>query len=287
MPWRPAHQTHAIERVNLTIQFAEPVPARAWQPTIDDATIRLQGAGFGQAPLPAVTFGAPGVQIVFGPSASLSAAQGQAAPQPSANRAFVLIEDGQPREEVQITRQQLVFGVNRYMGWESLCGRLGEVFRGVIEKGLEISPASLIKLEYWDRFSYDGEPNEADYSNLLTQQSGYVPNFVFGIRDVFHSHSGHFLRHEPSKRLLNINIDVGDVEAPLMEGASVVPGAHRSAGIYTMCQDTFSDPVQGSLDFEGVMSALNEMHSTLKTVLGDVITEQMSSRISLFQGDQA
>ncbi|HEX2554204.1 MAG TPA: hypothetical protein VHL98_10910 [Microvirga sp.] len=143
----------------------------------------------------------------------------------------------------------------------------------------------MMKLEYWDRFVFDGPAHDVDYGSLLNSASGHLPKFGFETKGLWHSHVGYFA--EPglsSRRLINLNIDAFDVSRSI--GAPLeAPEQLRSVGIYSMVQD---DQGHRSLaSGSDTVSSLEEMHTILKLLLADVITRQAAERISLNAGNMS
>ncbi|MFG1433433.1 hypothetical protein V5F44_21340, partial [Xanthobacter sp. V2C-8] len=139
--------------------------------------------------------------------------------------------------------------------------------------------------EYWDRFTCDDSESKISFSDLFRENSRHVPDFVFNADDLWHSHVGYFSDPGLSdRRLVNINLD-----AITLESRDASPHQtktrRRSVGIYTMAQDTLN-PSTSPSDAEGALRALDAMHTLLKSVLADVISEKAANLISLNAGSQ-
>ena len=282
MAWRPAHETHAIERFNVTLQFNDQVPLKTWQPIVAAVQERFLKEGF---VAPAAAIGQPtGMAAVI--MIGQAGLQVPILPQGQHDRLFVLSDEGTPREEARISRQQLALAVNRYNGWEALRARIEGVFDGLITQALQQVALSLVKMEYWDRFIFDGPIEDINYAELLSSKSVHVPSFPFSTKQLWHSHSGYFVEERRPLRLVNVNLDVADLASATEVVGGEEPRLQRSVGIYTMAQDAFSEGDQTDETGEAVLTRLDEIHDTLKRQLADIITEQMSNRIRLFQGFQ-
>lgn len=279
MRWQPAHEAHAIERVSLTFQFDEPIHSKPWQSLLAAASLDLPKQGFNAI---SDHHELPLAQIVS-PAGSRGPAPGFAIPgQPIqlavTGRSFQVVNGGQVREEVLLLRNQFTHATLLYNGWASHRSRVLALLGGYIERALTLVNLQLVKLEYWDRFLFDGDPEDVDYGSLLRRGSRHLPGFPFGMDQLWHSHVGYFVNSGASQRLVNVNVDAFDVaESPAPDQP---PVRRRTVGIHTMAQDTMGpDP---SLTVQnGVGSTLEALHTTLKETFADVITPEASERISL------
>ena len=293
MRWHPAHEAHAIERVNLTFQFADAIPPKPWQALLSAISAELPKEGFGNSfdehepsstPMPV----APGRQPHIVPGGLGPLGQfGMLAGMPPiqfvvSGRTFQALNGAEVREEVQLHRRRLAYSATIYNGWEAHRGRALMLLGPYLDRVLPLVSVQIVQLEYWDRFVFDGPASEAAFGELLREGSRYLPNFAFGVDQLWHSHVGHFMPASSGvRRLINVNVDVIDlldaVPAGLPPGA---PALQRSAGVYTMAQDTLDEGLSPN-DTAGMVSTLDELHTILKAVVGDVITAEAADRISL------
>ncbi|TXN41415.1 hypothetical protein FV232_19770 [Methylobacterium sp. WL30] len=287
MRWQPAHETHAIERVTVTLMFAEHISTKPWQMLLPLATRDLSKLGFQAAPdapqlaqnLPQ---SAPGVaQLVINIGAN-PVAFGNVGGGIPFSRNFQYIEAGEARDEIIVARNMFLFTTTFYGGWASLRNRFAEALNNHISIALNTVNIGAIKIEYWDRFVSEDSADAADYKGLLDIASKYVPKFGFETEGLWHSHVGLFVEPGSSeRRLVNLNIDVVDIaEAPEAGAVMAEPAQKRSVGIYSMVQDT-PRPGAPLESAAAIYSTLDEMHTILKVVLADAITDAASDRIAL------
>jgi hypothetical protein len=150
-----------------------------------------------------------------------------------------------------------------------------------VDLALELVPLQVIKLEYWDRFVFDGPSSEVDYKDLLKPNSRYVSGLPVGMKELWHSHVGLFApAGDFQRRLIHLNLDVIDVADVKLPSIGQALEQRRSVGIYSMAQDTL-DIANGLLDSAPLPTKLDDMHEALKDVLREVITEQAAKRIGL------
>lgn len=289
MRWQPAHPNHAIERVNLTIQFSEPVAMKPWQSLLNEATVAFPKVGFNAtsddvelqlSPLVAGgVAGASGDALAGGVLSRGGMMMGPPSLLSKAGRTFRVLKGAEIHEELSIRRKQFVYGATLYTGWSGLTDRLSALIGSLVNQALKVVSVSQLKLEYWDRFVFDGPLTTVAYGELLRKGSRVLPEFIFATNDLWHSHVGYFDETSMShRRLVNINIDCLDLGDPATFGAAPVP--KRSVGIYTMAQDNLFEKTSPS-DADALKVILDDMHSVLKRALADTITDTAIERIAL------
>ena len=137
-------------------------------------------------------------------------------------------------------------------------------------------------LNYIDKFVWNGAIEDCNPKLLMQEGSQYLCNHIFGTRELWHSHTGVFIRvDEYSRRLLNVNINYLDELSPDDQKRVIV--------ITTSITDQFNQqnykPYLSSDDNESniglVRDHMRDMHNFNKSVLRQLITEQMCKRISL------
>jgi uncharacterized protein (TIGR04255 family) len=269
MRWIPAHKDHAIERVAASFRFAEGVPSKPWQTMLAAATVSFQQLGFNSTSDVPVGFGQPipGMQILTTPG-----------------RIFRVITGNEVHEEVTLAPSGLVYSTVLYDSWGRYRDRALELLAPPLDRALQVVNLGSLKLEYWDRFVFDGPPEEADYSELLQSESQHLPSFSFRTNRLWHSHVGYFVQPGSSQsRLINLNVDVLDLIDAQPKSTDTSPVTRRSVGIYSMAQDSIEESHSPS-NAVGTTSTVDEMHAILKQVLADVISDKAAQRISLGPG---
>jgi len=181
MAWEPAHPDHAIERVTVTFQFAQPVSSKPWQALLNDATGRISALGF--TAVEEVEFSpaaqGPGVaQFVFGPGGVISMQGGGGV----SGRGFQRADAGRLVEEVSLHRSRVAYMATRYPGWEHFKARILELVSPPLDRMLPLENVAILKLEYRDRWVYDGPSSEADITELLNTASRHLPGFPMELR---------------------------------------------------------------------------------------------------------
>lgn len=272
MNWRPAHEAHAIERATLTFSFHQEVPAKALHDAVGLVATTILSQGF----QPSVPSPPNNVFIV---------SVGAATPvQPQIEgRGFQIVRGGELIEELVFQRGYVAYTTTRYTRWKTVVERVAALAGTAIIKLMEVVHLSSLKVEYYDRFVFEGEKEQADFSTAIRENSKFVPRFHSGMSDLWHSHVGFFVTTPGGyQRLINANVDVLDVvrNPPKPEMPREL---RRSIGVYTMSEDRFfvagSPTPPGSI--ESIFTVADEMHFALKDILREIISPALAEAISL------
>jgi uncharacterized protein (TIGR04255 family) len=269
MRWRPAHEDHAIERVAVTLQFSEAIAQKAWEPLLAAATAEALKKGF-------LAVG-DNIQLTLQSRNLVNIGN-----TPPSGRNFQLNLGSGVQEEIQIHRSQFLFATTKYKRWDGFKSKSLDVLSNSLDSALSIVNLANLKLEYWDRFNFDGPISDVEYKSLLRSDCILLPKFIFQMSELWHSHVGYFAKAKQAPTcLVNLNADAIDlVNVDPVSGPTSAPVPVRTVGFYSMAQFTFAEGtyVQKST---GLALPLDEMHTILKDVFGSVITPEAAQRISL------
>jgi uncharacterized protein (TIGR04255 family) len=286
MSWHLARESHAIERVAVAISFAEPIPSRRWLQLLSQAEKAIPENGFvvvsnganrlpGPAPMD--------IRIIARMGDGPLGAE-QLVEQIDLGRHFQRLSGNELQEEVILNRESFVYITPLYTRWNAFRTRVMELLKPSLDLALDLVPLQFAKLEYWDRFVFNGPIKDVDYRDLLKPNSKFVPGLPIDMKELWHSHVGFFAPPGDSqRRLVHLNVDVIDITDNKTSGDAQKPEQRRSVGIYSMAQDTL-DLVNGAPTSDAVSAKLGNMHDALKDVLREVITKQAAEQINLDSG---
>lgn len=267
----PVHQAHAIEQVVLAVHFARPVDDRALANIRNVSTAfknDLPGGGDIQGiPLP---FGIniPGGLPIGIPGGMVTGKV--------LNRTR---PDGTIETELKLEQNGILFRTSDYTRWQDVWARANRYFDGIVDA--YNVPLSGVTLHFIDKFIWNGDPTQCTIDELLRSDSRYVAPHIFQVHDLWHCHTGAFLRpDEHTKRLLNLNIDSKDESKP--DGQIV-----RSVSIGTVLTDQFGLPGLEPLELNSlpvrtfIGNRFGMLHALSKAIFREVITNEMALRIAL------
>jgi len=279
--WHPIHENHAIDVMAAVVTFGQPLPDRLLRNVLQvseevafEAGLKSRHAlvqqqfvfsGGGQGGILPASGGVRGQMF----NAQLDSPEGQPLP-------------GRLAEQLQVDQSSIVYRTWRYVSWSWQIERMRGLIMPALSAAQDAVAVSGQRLEYLDRFKFDGEPSSVEFSSLLRERSGLVAKHGFGRSDLWHSYTGFF---EPSpdgettKRLFQIHVDVID------EPSGPIPDAPqiRWANITTAREDRLQpDEVDGrTRDADMIFKSFDLMHTELKDLFGKLLTDAIAERIYL------
>jgi uncharacterized protein (TIGR04255 family) len=281
--WEPVHKAHAIEVVGASVAFSEPLPdvlfkkvLRAAEAPADAAGLRGRMAVFNEFD---VEMGMEGTRR-FSPAKSTPGLSFRRM-EPTG----IDLPQNRATEELVVERQAFTYRTFEYIRWGGFKRSLIALFRPPLAVALDAVAVQHIRLEYRDRFFFDGPPQDAAPGALLRQGSEWISPHIFRRADAWHAHTGAF---EPSEgaeqRLILIVIDATE----MMPVGRPDGSRMRSVTIMTAGQDNFAvanaeADVQSADTFFG---RLDSVHTLLKSLLSNILCDDMIDRIGLTLEDE-
>ena len=266
----PIHQAHALEQVVFVIQFDRQLGNAAFD-TVLGSVKQISEQDFpGRAELQ--SFFIVGTQPAQPNPTTAAGAHGRVL--------FRQAPDGRTDRELRVERSSLTFRTQLYTRWSEVWGEARKQFDRLLPLYLVESNLASVSTNFIDRFVWVGNAKEATPALLLRKGCEYIAPHVYGAPDLWHSHTGAFLNADiRTKRLVNVNAD--HVEE------SVSDELKRSIVFATVFTDLFSQPGYGPLELTAaticafVDSHMQDLHVLGKTVLGNMINDEMGRRIAL------
>lgn len=207
------------------------------------------------------------VERAEGPIQTIILTQDGAPIKPPAKNGWVLKRGS--AEEVGF--RDLTFGYvsTEYGRWENLESRFWDIFRDALTVALESVDLAQIRLEYWDRFVFEGDPAEADARLLLAEVDPSVPPGSISGATLWHSHAGWFEQRDGNPVLINRNFDAID--------QTIESEPRRVLNIFTLVDLR----PQGSTTVSEVESVLSYLHNRALLLFGASINQDFRSAIGL------
>ena len=264
MAWKPLNKKHSIERVCIVIQFSDTLSLKYLdQITESDVNFRSK-YGFNQ------------IEQVHGiPNAEL----------PPLGSRFS-IEDSQKGLSIKrMTEESVVEEANfrsgsfsyvsvEYERWKNLEQRFFAIFQDPVSKVLNNTDILSIKLQYWNKFIFGGQYDEASLSTVLEVVDPTFPDEVIAGKTLWHSHIGWFEKLFDQQVLINRNIGVVDEKS---EQDFV-----RVLNIYTL---TDLRPDNNFITIQNIKKVLGSLHNKSGAVFGNTIPKKLRKEIGLSLDD--
>lgn len=209
--WKTINADNAIEVMALAIVLAEPMNAVLFRRlTRDLESLTLRAGLTDRSPV-------QGIELTVGPTNEVNqvATNGIMFDKTSLIRDQDDVIARHLVEQLQWTTGSIVYRAWKYPGWTSLKAKaLGLMAPPLAEivKSVAIKSA---RIEYRDRFYFEGDPADAVVSDVIQADNIYVSPHIFSLSDLWHSHTGKFdALPMGGKKLSAINVDCGDIIPP-------------------------------------------------------------------------
>ncbi|WP_018240566.1 hypothetical protein [Ensifer sp. BR816] len=263
MPWKPLHEAHAIDRVRVLVQFDAQLSDKALARAATPITSIALDLGFD-----AVERAASSVQqITIAPHIQASYPE-----PPRANGWVLKRHDGQRLAE-EAGYRDMVFGylAGEYSRWENTRSRFWDLFEKPLDAAMGIVSVGSMRLEYWDQFIFDGEPSEADASDLFHQFDAALPAYNIRGGASWHSHLGWFESRNDMPLLINRNFDA--VDRPQDDGVV------RAMNIYTLVE--LRVPAETELGVDAIRTELDFLHDRSVALFGEALKPDLRDAVGI------
>lgn len=268
--FEPVHSAHSIEQAVLVLHFDRP----------------LEQARLSAAMGAANQFKSelPGSTPVIGGGFSVAIGGSPSMPMQMPATGVMLhrsAPDGTIESELRVEQASITFRTTRYSRWSAIWDQAKRYFSAVIGAYLENGSALVsISINFVDKFVWNGDQKDFDSSLLLSKDSEYIAKHIFSLNDLWHIHTGAFIRSdEQTKRLMNINIDCVDEFNGLH--------SRRAISITTVLTDMFNQPgfepfaVTNDNAMNVISAHLESLHTFDKDILSKTLVESMAKQIAL------
>lgn len=268
--FKPIHDAHAIEQVVFILQFDR----------LTDDTLFMEIAKAAEQ----FQSELPGRSKIQGLNFLAATNQPVQTVQNSGIAFRKVAPDGAIENELRIDRDSIVFKTTLYSRWNAAWSQASKYFNALVSNYAAQARLTGITINYVDKFEWIGDITKCRPSLLLRPESKYLCSHVFEQADLWHSHTGAFIRVDQyTKRLLNVNIDFLD--------ESRFDEVRRVVAITTVLTDQLNqqgyDPYlsKGSdIDIIGFIDDhMMSLHVFGKKVFGNIINDEMSKRIALIE----
>ena len=267
MTFAPHNEKHAIVEAVFGVTFAQqmgPKEFNALDSGQDQFRNRLPGKSRPQ-----------GVQIVIGPTPQLNS------PQAIPVSGIMFDEygrDGKLMWRLRAEENGLFINCLDYTNWAEVWPKVFTLFQQATEVAeFGDVPIQGVVLQYVNIFHWRGENNDYDLEQLLTRDSKFVTDAIFGKGPLWHLHQGWFRQYsEPYGQVLErLHLD-GTFDA-----AASLPTVRIDsyASLSELEFKALSEVVGGSIN--STNHPFDGLHLNIKEVLMGVLHANMSKRIGL------
>ncbi|WP_102784119.1 TIGR04255 family protein [Thalassospira sp. GB04J01] len=261
--FRPIYKSHAIEKCAATVAFGDQLPKKVFGQLLESATPLLTANGLVQGQQPS------GFQFDVA-TGKVSPIDGHGPTQFSSENNVV---------QLHVLPDAIVWGTKQYLRWKNFRQDFQKSTEPLLSEFDKATNVSSIKLEYWDRFFWQGNWDDLDIKKLLKSDSELSIKAAGQFSREWHNHVGWFETKNFGRRLINVNIDLISINSPT---ATDQP----SVGIYTMVHDqTRTDAERDELNTLSLIKRFDQIHDEMKHLLSQVLTPSASEMINLNSGE--
>ncbi len=279
--WRPLHEDNAIDVMAVAISFAEPLPDLLFKKVLELTEPLAFAAGLRSRHLTkgvpiAVSAGTQGFQL------AASSIGGRIYNSVEQNVAPGEMPPTKVIEQLQVEQAAIYYRSWKYIPWTHQLSRLVPLFGPTLATLNGVVAVSSLRLEYLDRFIFDGPSTEANPAKLVKRPNVYVAEHIFSASDLWHCHTGSYFAGTAShKQLRQISLDALDQA----KGLTPEEGIVRVINMRLAREERFLDPLdpENVLDSTILGKKLDEMHLGLKQDLEALILDEFVARIRLWE----
>lgn len=267
----PVHEAHAIEQLQATIVFARPLSDSEMRHVMESMTqFEDSLPGFSQIMGMGFAIGPQGVNPIISNAAETPAGVMRTFTNPK----------GLVIKELKLDRQTLTYRTLEYTRWATVWSEAQNYFSGILPELPSDVNLSGYVLSYSDKFIWRGDVTDIRVDCLLRKGSPYISPETFSANDLWHCHSGKFIKmNDFTKRLTVVDCDCVD------EFDSGVN--RRVVRIGTTMTEMLNQPgfTQVNIPLPDAMDKINkvfpDLHRSLKDVFASVVNDDVAKIIAL------
>jgi uncharacterized protein (TIGR04255 family) len=270
--FKPLHEAHAIERVLFVIQFQSPL-------SNDEFTKLLDIKDTLKADLPIQT-DIKSLTLSFNATDPTESTQSET---PSGFLLQSLAKDGSIESELRVEPAAVIYRTDKYTRWDEVWLEAKKYLDLMVPIYTSSVSIKAISLNFTDKFIWNGADSNCDPKVVLKTDSDYLCPHIFSSSNLWHSHTGVFIRDdEKTKRLVNVNVECIDEHREINEG-----GTRRAIAILTIVTDNFDQDGYEKTDIipEGHINFIDEhmqsLHVYGKKIFSNIVNDEMCKRINL------
>ncbi|MBY5358636.1 hypothetical protein HFO97_01215 [Rhizobium leguminosarum] len=255
--WKMIRPENAIEQMVVTVRFSEPLSSLVSKRIIRELERSTSNVGLTNR------------QAVQGFQLNMQAAGQNFVPVAMPGMLFQSTSVFRVNDEVvnQISQQvefqptHLAYSTWTYKSWDKERETLTRLLLPAIETAVQSITIGAVRLQYLDRFVFDGDKAAVQARDLLNDETDLIAPNIFTAPDLYHSHTGRFDNvTSRSRRLSQVNVDSQDM---LSDGQPDALAGRRTISLLTALEDQFLESGKefSSEEVAGFLSSqLDDLH---------------------------
>ena len=261
MPWKPKNETHAIERMTIGINFRQPISYELIEKFSGEIAKDHEKHGFNNlSPIWATTLElVPEVQIVG----------------KQKGKAGIVMKryNEQKRVEEELGFRDKLFYYNTlsYERWSSIKTRLQSILFPVVLNATREFEVESIRLEYWDNFIYQGEPQKADISKIFSKFQTIVPQNNLKGNFPWQSLYSWYEEFEPEPTLIRQAFNARDI-------VNQDDSKTRILDVYSLVEKHLNKVVKKDAEINKI---IDKLHETSLRIFSDVLRKDFRQFVGI------
>lgn len=262
MAWRPLYAEHAIEKVRVVFAFNADFRPKFVHRLSEFVEQNRTELGLDAK----VDLSGQGLVLQIGPNGPVAQQNSQATGW-SYRRT---LPDGKIIESINLENGMLVFESSQYTNWTAFFERVLLATQEIVAEMSTYDDMAALALEYYDRFIYVGEPEEADPLEIFDLDTKLIPAAALEDGNMWHVHRGWFEASAGGKLLINQNLDAqdGEFDKKPARSVAIMTKVEARNGMHELTPATVSD-------------CLGSMHARSKEVLKDALLPETVEMIGM------
>jgi uncharacterized protein (TIGR04255 family) len=272
--WTMLHDKSAIEAMALTVRFGEPLGSVVGRRVLGELETASTKEGMEEKQA------LQGLQMVFDP---MGGGLRAGAPTGMVFRRVSLEKQG--GESIPVLSAQTAFQneflqyhTYRYQGWDAEKPTIMRLFSVPLQRAADAVPFTGIRLEYLNRFIFDGDRQDVVASKLLKSHA-MLAEHIFSAPDMWHSHSGKFDQlTDQGRRLVQVNADLLELAAPHPKAG------RRSLVLMIATEQQFHPPgreVPPGVIVPELEATLEQLHNEISALFLGVLNAEFARKSGL------
>ena len=187
--------------------------------------------------------------------------------------------DGRPARALRLVNNLLEVSVSDYERWEITRDDSLRYFQTALSVlPLDSNPVMAVNLQFIDRYTFNGPPHDVDVSLLFRDGSDYIARHCYASGPLWHCHTGWFESSDGDGGRVLHHLNIGSNIVDLSPAATVDHNVVFQFGVPRQSMGTLFEPPN---ETDGISDILDRLHERNKTILRELLTQEMQSEIGL------
>ncbi|MER9741995.1 hypothetical protein [Mesorhizobium sp. M0187] len=273
--WKPLTPRHAIDTMAMVVTFGEPLSSLVFRRIIRELEPTTFSKGLNnRQPMQTVSMNFSPT----GPQIKPSVAPGMQFQKLSLVRVNEEMVANKVVEELIFDPTHILYRNMNYSRWENVSGTYWDMCSDALRAIIENVPIITIRLEYLDRFVFEGDLAKATARGLIKEGSSLVAPHIFDLTELWHSHTGKLEKTDGENlRLYQVNVDMVDM-------ANADSSATRSIQIISAVEERYAGSGMEGGTTNSLRVIFDDLHERVKELFKSIVDAKLLAAVGLKNG---